>query len=87
MANPDSAIIVALGNFWMNGEYQAPDCGRTIIATNTGSNDGVGGAGNSIRATVADTCESCGEGDVDFSIGAWNALTNNAPFGTFDVSW
>lgn len=71
----------------MDGEFESPLCGRQIRATNTGSNDGVGGAGNSIIATVQDTCESCGQGDVDFSIGAWNALTNSAPFGTFDVSW
>ncbi|MCJ1236250.1 hypothetical protein MMC14_004228, partial [Varicellaria rhodocarpa] len=81
---PDSAIICALGTYWMD---QSPNyCGRTIQAKNVGSNDGVGGNGNTVTVKVVDTCESCGEGDVDFSLGAWNELTNNAAPGTFSVS-
>ena len=71
----------------MDGEYESPYCGRYIKATNIGSNDGVGGDGNVVDVLVQDTCESCGEGDVDFSLGAWNELTNNAEPGTFTVSW
>lgn len=71
----------------MDNEYQSPYCGRQISVTNIGSNDGVGGAGNSITVTVADTCESCAETHVDFSVGAWNALTNSAPYGTIEIDW
>jgi hypothetical protein len=51
----DSALIVALGDYWMNYEYKAPYCGDTIHVTNVGSNDNVGGAGNTVTVTVADT--------------------------------
>ena len=85
--NSDSSVIAALGNYWMQGEYKSPYCGRYIKATNIGSNDGVGGDGNVVDVLVQDTCESCGEGDVDFSLGAWNELTNYAEPGTFTVSW
>jgi hypothetical protein len=71
----------------MQDESPSPYCGATIVATNAGSDDGVGGAGNSITVTVADTCPSCGDYDIDFSVGAWNALTNNAPYGTFELEW
>ncbi|MCJ1356560.1 MAG: hypothetical protein MMC33_006555 [Icmadophila ericetorum] len=85
--NPDSSVIAAISNFWMDNESPGPFCGRKIKATNTGSNDGVGGAGNTVIVTVEDTCPSCGEGDVDFSVGAWDQLTNSAAYGTFDVTW
>ncbi|KAL1965839.1 hypothetical protein VTN77DRAFT_5160 [Rasamsonia byssochlamydoides] len=83
----DSDLIVALSNYWMQDEYQSPYCGKQIKATNTGSNDGVGGAGNSVIVTVADTCPGCGESDLDFSVGAWDILTNSAPFAEFNVEW
>jgi len=86
-ANPDSAIIGALSNYWMQGEFDSPYCGRLIQINNTGSDDGVGGAGTVITIEVQDTCESCGEGDIDLSIGAWDALTNSAAWGTVDISW
>jgi expansin (peptidoglycan-binding protein) len=71
----------------MHSQPNSPYCGRYIQATNTGSNDGVGGKGNTLTVLVADTCPGCGENDLDFSIGAWNALTGNAPYGTFNVEW
>jgi len=71
----------------MNGEYKSPLCGRQISVTNIGSNDGVGGAGNAITVLVQDTCEACDETHLDFSVGAWNALTNSAPYGTIEISW
>ncbi|CZR68602.1 uncharacterized protein PAC_18501 [Phialocephala subalpina] len=85
--NPDSAIIAAIGNFWMDDESPGPYCGRLIQITNTGSNDGVGGDGNVVTVQVEDTCPSCGEGDIDLSVGAWDKLTNSAAFGTFEISW
>jgi hypothetical protein len=71
----------------MEDESPGPFCGRLIQVTNTGSNDGVGGKGNSVIARVEDTCPSCDENHVDFSVGAWNKLTNNAAFGTIDITW
>jgi hypothetical protein len=85
--NPDSSFIVALSNSWMQEESPSPLCGRKIKATNVGSDDGVGGAGNSVIVTVADTCPSCNEDHPDFSVGAWNRLTDSAPFGTIKVNW
>ncbi|MCJ1405876.1 hypothetical protein MMC11_009106, partial [Xylographa trunciseda] len=87
ITNPDSAIIVALGNKWMDNEYQSPFCGRTINVVNTGSPDGgVHGQGNTITATVQDTCESCQNDNLDFSVGAWNALTSNSEQSVVDVT-
>lgn len=62
-------------------------CGRQIVVTNTGSNDGVGGEGNVVTVTVADTCPSCDENHIDLSESAWKKLTNNAPDGTVLVDW
>lgn len=87
MANPDSAIIAALSNYWMNEESPSPYCGQQIVVTNIGSDDGVGGAGNSITVTVADTCPSCDETHLDLSVGAWNSLTNDAAYGTIEIDW
>jgi hypothetical protein len=85
--NPDSAHIAAISNFWMNNQSPGPFCGRKVQVTNTGSDDGVGGKGNVIIATVEDTCPSCDENHIDFSVGSWNQLTNNAPFGTVNIEW
>ena len=73
----------------MHDQYQSPHCGRQVKVTNVGSDSGAGGQGNTITATVADTCPAseCGSGDVDFSVGAWNALTNNSPWGTAKIQW
>ena len=40
-----------------------------------------------ITATVADTCPSCDENHVDFSVGGWNELTGNAEYGTANIKW
>ena len=72
----------------MDNEYQSPFCGRTISVVNTGSSDGgVHGKGNTITALVQDTCESCQNDNLDFSIGAWNALTSNSEESVVDVTW
>lgn len=71
----------------MNWVYRAPYCGLLLHVTNTGSNDGVGGAGNSIVVQVADTCEACDENHVDFSLAAWNHLTGYAAPGTIFITW
>ncbi|OXV08188.1 hypothetical protein Egran_04050 [Elaphomyces granulatus] len=84
-ANPDDAIIAAIGDSWMDGESPSPYCGRQIQVTNIGSDDQVGGAGNTLTVTVADTCSTCGPDDIDFSVGAWDSLTDNA--GTFNAQW
>jgi len=85
--NPDDAIIAALSNSYMHGMFKSPYCGRKIQVTNVGSNDGVIGAGRTLTVTVADTCEGCSRGDVDFSHGAWNYLTDNSTAGTFEAQW
>ncbi|TPX08521.1 uncharacterized protein E0L32_010008 [Thyridium curvatum] len=86
--NPDSSHIIALSNFWMKNQSPGPFCGRKIQVTNTGSSDGgVHGKGNTIIATVEDTCPSCDENHLDFSEGAWNELTNNSPFSVVNIDW
>ncbi|KAH8669664.1 RlpA-like double-psi beta-barrel-protein domain-containing protein-containing protein [Tricladium varicosporioides] len=85
--NPDSSLIVALSNTYMQSKANSPYCGRKVKITNTGSNSGTGGKGKSVTATVADTCPSCDAGHVDLSLGAWNALTGNAAYGTINISW
>ncbi|KMP07168.1 hypothetical protein CISG_09783 [Coccidioides immitis RMSCC 3703] len=76
----DDAMIVALSNAWMKGQPNAPLCGRKVKATNKKN-------GKTVVVTVADTCAGCGANDLDFSVGAWNALTDNAPWGTFPAAW
>ncbi len=83
----DDDFVAALGNSWMQGQYKGPHCGRQIEVTNVGSNYSVGGVGNTIIVTVQDTCESCDESHVDFSVGAWNALTDGGDPSIFRVKW
>ena len=71
----------------MKNQYQSEYCGRLIQVTNTGSDDGVGGKGNTVVEKVQDTCPSCDENHIDFSVGAWNQLTNNAAWGTVNIEW
>jgi hypothetical protein len=73
----------------MDGQSPSPYCGQQIFVTNMGSDDPtVGGQGNTLTVTVADTCPTCdGDGSVDFSIGAWNQLTNSSPLSTFNIQW
>lgn len=81
------ASINILEFLGMKDESPGPYCGRQIKATNKGSDDGVGGSGRSVTVTVKDTCPSCDENHLDFSVGAWNALTDNAAFGTINIEW
>lgn len=71
----------------MNDESPSQYCGSQIQVQNVGSDSGTGGQGNTLTVTVADTCPGCGQGDIDFSVGAWNILTNNAAPGTFEINW
>jgi hypothetical protein len=50
----DSDLIAALSTSWMSGD-SAKYCGRKITITNIGSNDNVGGKGDSVTVTVADS--------------------------------
>ncbi|KAG5205876.1 Barwin-like endoglucanase [Trichophyton interdigitale] len=75
----DGDYIVALGPNYMKGP-NSPYCGRRISAKNTSN-------GKTVTVTVADTCPTCGPGDIDFALGPWNALTNNASPGVFPLSW
>jgi hypothetical protein len=65
----------------------APACGWTIYVINKGSDDGVGGEGNAVTVTVADTCTACDSTHLDLSIGAWDLLTDSALFGTINIEW
>ncbi|KAI5841132.1 RlpA-like double-psi beta-barrel-protein domain-containing protein-containing protein [Morchella snyderi] len=78
----DSDFIVALGPAHRNvGQL---NCGKRIWAR---ALDGPG-RGNRIEATVRDTCPICEREDVDFSVGAFDALTNNQKgFGVIRVEW
>lgn len=77
-------VVQPLG---MDDSPPAPACGWTIYVTNTGSDDGVGGKGNAVTVTVADTCPVCASTHLDLSIGAWNVLTDSAPSGTIEIEW
>ena len=64
----DSALIIALSNYWQDNESPGPFCGRKIQITNTGGGQDNNGVGNVVVATVEDTCPSCDEthlGKVD----------------------
>jgi len=88
IVHDDSSYVAALSAQWMQS-YNSPLCWKQIEVRNVGSTYNVGGTGNTIRATVADTCpaDECDAEHVDFSIGAWNALTNNAPVGAIQIEW
>ena len=63
-------------------------CGKQISVTNIGSNDQVNGTGISLVVTVADTCPGCPTAEsIDFSVGAWQYLTKNSSYGTFEIEW
>jgi len=83
----DKDIIAALSHVLMKNESPSPLCGRKIKVKNVGSNSGSKGKGNSLTVTVADTCPGCGKNDVDFSVGAWNRLTDHSAPGTIEIEW
>lgn len=57
----DSALIIALSNYWQDNESPGPYCGRKIQITNQGGGSDNNGQGNVVVATVQDTCPSCDE--------------------------
>jgi hypothetical protein len=69
--------------------YESPSqyCGRKIKVKNIGSDSGAIGTGNELIVTVADTCASCSKDDVDFSVSAWNHLTDQSAPATFKAQW
>jgi hypothetical protein len=85
----DDSFTVAISPSWMGTTWPPAMCGRQITLTNTGpTTDGsVGGIGNVVTVTVEDTCEGCGLGDLDLSVAAWDALTNNAAWSVVGISW
>ncbi|EEP78087.1 predicted protein [Uncinocarpus reesii 1704] len=76
----DGDMIVAISNSFMKSRHNSPYCRKSIRARNKSN-------GKTVVVRVADTCMGCGPNDLDFSVGAWNRLTGNAPWGTFPVSW
>jgi hypothetical protein len=85
----DSSKIVALSEYWWNGNGPGPYCGRKIAITNLGGGQQNNGKGNVVIATVADTCPGCTENHLDLSEGAFKALTGGHldPPGTFNIVW
>ena len=69
-ASSDSVVALSTN-------FGARYCGKSIKVTYKG---------RTVTATVADSCSSCGNGDLDMSPGAFNQL---APLGdaTVPVSW
>ncbi|KAN0083640.1 RlpA-like double-psi beta-barrel-containing domain containing protein [Elaphomyces granulatus] len=84
---PDSAVIAAISNTFMKNQANSPYCGRKIKVTNVGSNSGAKGKGKTLIVPVEDTCPSCGENDIDFSLGAWNELTDKSAPATIIIDW
>lgn len=82
-------MTVAASPTWMGQVGPGPYCGRTLVATNIGptTDNSIGGEGNTVTVTIEDTCEGCAQNDLDFSVAAWNALTNNAAYSVVTVSW
>ncbi|OJJ48664.1 hypothetical protein ASPZODRAFT_24273 [Penicilliopsis zonata CBS 506.65] len=85
----DSDLIVAISTYWMKkGQASSSSsntnsntlCSQKISATNILT-------GTTVTVVVADTCAACGENDVDFSVGSWDALTGSAAWGTFALDW
>lgn len=77
--NQDSAYIVALFSpQYENGAH----CGKKVKLTNTAN-------GNSVEATVADSCPSCEKnGNIDLSVAAFTSLSdNNLGLGVLNVKW
>ena len=70
----DSDLVVALSSSKMSsGKY----CGKKIKAK---------GTKGEVTATVVDTCPSCAEDDIDFSIGAFKSIGSMAT-GRIKISW
>ena len=82
----DSSMIVAISPYWWSRHNY---CGRRIKMTNTGpiTDHSIGGKGNVVIVTVADTCSGCAEGHLDLSKGAWSTLTNNAADSQVGIRW
>jgi expansin (peptidoglycan-binding protein) len=64
-------------------------CGQTVTITNMGGGDNNYGKGNTITATVADTCPECEPDHLDLSTGAFKKLTGGQldPPGQFNIQW
>ena len=82
------------GNAGSCGQYNSDD--TPIVAVNSAQMyDGLCGSpvwiqynGNTIQATVADTCPTCSYGSLDLSVGAFNELTNgDMAAGEVPIQW
>ncbi|GAA5822960.1 hypothetical protein JCM11251_004437 [Rhodosporidiobolus azoricus] len=73
--NSDSAYIVAVNSAQMNSGL----CGKTVHIKNTAN-------GQTVTATVADTCPSCSYGSLDLSEAAFGAIGSYGS-GVLPISW
>ncbi|ESW96311.1 hypothetical protein KL918_000263 [Ogataea parapolymorpha] len=71
------AISHSLYETSVNGEDLSSYCGKTITANYNG---------NSVTVKVVDSCESCGDNDLDFSPAAFSKLADQ-DVGEIEITW
>ncbi|KAG7934634.1 uncharacterized protein OGAPODRAFT_15172 [Ogataea polymorpha] len=71
------AISHSLYETSVNGEDVSSYCGKTITASYNG---------NSVTVKVVDSCESCGDNDLDFSPAAFSKLADQE-IGEIEITW
>ncbi|KAG7823905.1 hypothetical protein KL919_001590 [Ogataea angusta] len=71
------AISHSLYETSVNGEDISSYCGKTITANYNG---------NSVTVKVVDSCESCGDNDLDFSPAAFSKLADQ-DLGEIEITW
>ncbi|KAG7698502.1 hypothetical protein KL933_003444 [Ogataea haglerorum] len=71
------AISHSLYETSVNGEDISSYCGKTITANYNG---------NSVTVKVVDSCESCGDNDLDFSPAAFSKLAD-LDIGEIEITW
>ncbi|BGP22130.1 expansin family protein [Rhodotorula toruloides] len=74
--NSDNSYIIALSYTQVDG---GSHCGQKVHITNTAN-------GQSIEATVADTCPACAWGSIDLSVAAFEAL-GSLDSGVLPIQW
>jgi rare lipoprotein A (peptidoglycan hydrolase) len=76
------------GNAGSCGQFHSDD--DHVVALRSGSHCGdrvtIQHNGKTTHATVADTCPTCGDGQIDLSRGAFGALADYSQ-GEIDITW
>lgn len=81
---PPSALkyFAALNKPDYNG---SANCGRCVVITC--SDIRCNGYNKQIKTMIVDSCPECKSGDLDFSLPAWNDITNNYNPDRFNITW